>query len=151
MEFIQGSQIIFYTSQKYEAIYIRISKDLKISYKEIFLLCVSLGAKNNKKTKLEKRGREFRASYLNDEEVNLLYTILLNDSSVGKNIDSFDDPEKQVEMKKILEEYAEGGMDILVEEIFKERWNGVQLDEKYNTYSIDMLKYLIANLNAVPF
>lgn len=151
MKFLQGSQIIFYSSQKYEEIYYRMSKDLKMGYKEVFLLCAALGAKNVKKSQLEKRGREFRASYLNDEEANLLYTILLNDTSVGKNIDAFNDSDKQVEMKKTLEQYAEGGMDVLVEEIFKEKWNGVQLDEKYDTYSVDMLKYVIASLNAVPF
>jgi len=151
MKFLQKGHIIFYTSQKYEEIYFRINKDLKYGYKEIFLLFAAIGAKNSRKSQLDKRGREFRASFLNDEEANMLYAILLNDPSIGKDVDVFNDPDKQTEMKKMLEQYAEGGADILVEEVFKEKWNGYKLDEKYDTYSVDMLKYVIANINAVPF
>src|SRR5690625_6240908 len=107
MKFLQKGHIIFYTSQKYEEIYFRINKDLKYGYKEIFLLFAAIGAKNSRKSQLDKRGREFRASFLNDEEANMLYAILLNDPSIGKDVDVFNDPDKQTEMKKMLEQYAD--------------------------------------------
>lgn len=151
MNFLQESQIQFYSSQKYEEIYIRMNKDFKMGYKHIFLLCAALGAKHGRKSPVGKHGREFRASYLNKEEENVLYAIMLNDPSIGKNIEAFTDSSAQTDMRKLLEQYAEGGMDILVEEVFKEKWNGVQLDEKYDAYHVDMLKYTIANLQAVPF
>lgn len=151
MGFLQESELLIYSSQKYEEIYFRISKDLKISYKNIFLLCATLGARNGRLAPVTKRGREFRASYLDESEENLMYTIILNDETKGKDIELFNDPEFRKEARKILEEYAEGGMDILVEEVFKEKWNGIKLDEKYDNYDVDIMKYLIATLNKVPF
>lgn len=151
MSFLQEGELLFYSSEKYEEIYIYISKELKIGYKNIFLLCAALGARNGRSSKVEKRGREFRASYLNDDEENLMYTIVLNDETQGKNIEVFSDPDFRLEARKMLEEFAEGGMDILVENVFKEKWNGVKLDEKYDNYNVDVMKYIIANLNKVPF
>lgn len=151
MSFLQQSQIIFYTSKKYEDIYMRINQDLNMGYKYIFLLCAALGAKNGRKSPIEKRGREFRASYLNRDEEHLIYSIILNDETVGKNIDAFAEREKQANLKRLVEEYAEGGMDMLVEEVFKEKWNGIKLDESYDNYYVDLLKYTMANLQSVPF
>jgi len=151
MGFLQEAEMLIYSSQKYEEIYIKINKDLKITYKNIFILCATLGARHGRTAPVTKRGREFRASYFNESEENLMYTIILNDETKGKDIELFNDPEFRKEARKILEEYAEGGMDILVEEVFKGRWNGFKLDEKYDNYDVDIMKYLIASLNKVPF
>lgn len=151
MGFLQEAEMVIYGSQKYEEIYMKINKDTKITYKNIFLLCAALGARKGKMLPVEKRGREFRASYLNEAEENLLYTIILNNESQGKKIELFNDPEYRKAARKIIEEYAEGGMSILVDEVFKEKWNGIKLDEKYDKYDVDIMKYLIANLNEVPF
>jgi len=151
MGFLQETEMLIYSSLKYEEIYIKVSKDLKITYKNIFLLCAALGARTGRTVAVAKRGREFRASYFNESEENLIYTIILNDETNGKNIELFSDPEFRKKARKIIEEYAEGGMDILIEEVFKEKWNGVKLDEKYDNYDVDIMKYLIANLNKVPF
>lgn len=151
MGFLQEAEMLIYSSQKYEEIYMKINKDLKITYKNIFLLCAALGARNGSTALIAKRGREFRASYFNESEENLMYTIILNDETDGKNIELFNDPEFRKEARRIIEEYAEGGMDILVEEVFKEKWNGIKLDEKYDNYEVDIMKYIIASLNKVPF
>lgn len=151
MNFLQTSQIIFYTSKKYEEIYIHLNSELKLGYKHIFLLCATLGAKNNRKSPIDNNGREFRSSYLTNEEENILYSIILNDSDIGRNIEAFNDRDSQVQMRKLLEQYAEGGMDILVDEVFKEKWNGIKLDDSYDEYFVDMLKYTLANLQSVPF
>lgn len=151
MGFLQEAEMLIYSSQKFEDIYMKINKDLKITYKNIFLLCAALGARSGRTEPVTKRGREFRASYFNESEENLVYTIVLNNEKNGKNIELFNDPEFRKEARKIIEQYSEGGMNILVEEVFKEKWNGIKLDEKYDNYEVDIMKYLIANLNKVPF
>jgi len=119
MGFLQEAEMLIYSSQKYEEVYMRINKDLKITYKNIFLLCAALGARNGRTAPVTKRGREFRASYFNEAEENLVYTIILNDETNGKNIELFNDPEFRKEARKIIEEYADGGMDILGEALMK--------------------------------
>lgn len=151
MSFLQDPGLLIYASERYDDIYMRINKDFKISYKNIFLLCAALGARKGKRVPLDKRGREFRATYLNEEEEQLAYAIILNDPEAGKNIEAFDDPEFKVEGRNILQEYAEGGMTLLVENVFKEKWNGMALDPRYDQYGVDMMKYLFAELNQVPF
>lgn len=151
MSFLQDPGLLIYASEKYDDIYMRINKEYKMSYKNVFLLCAALGARKGVKLPLEKRGREFRGTYLNDEEEQLAYAIILNDERYGKNIELFDGPEFRVEGRNILQEYAEGGMSILVANVFKEKWNGITLDTRYNDYGVDMMKYLIAELNEVPF
>lgn len=151
MDFLQESEMIIYSSQKYEEIYIKINKDSKITYKNIFLLCAALGAHKGRVKSLDKTGREFRASYLKENEKNLVYSIILNDETDGKNIELFKEPEFRNKARRIIQEYAEGGMDVLVEEVFKEKWNGSKLYEKYDNYDVDIMKYLMATLKEVPF
>ncbi|MEM5687270.1 hypothetical protein AAHB49_16195 [Bacillus cereus] len=57
MGFLQEAEMLIYSSQKYEEIYMKINKDLKITYKNIFLLCAALGARNGRTTPVTKRGR----------------------------------------------------------------------------------------------
>ena len=151
MSFLQEPGLLIYASEQYDDIYMRMNKDFKMSYKNIFLLCAALGARKGERVPFEKRGREFRGTYLNEEEEQLAYAIILNDEENGKNIEVFDDPEFRSEGRRILQEYAEGGMSILVENVFKEKWNGIRLDPRYDNYGVDMMKYLLAELNQVPF
>src|SRR5699024_1182382 len=151
MSFLQEPGMLIYDSEKYDDIYIRINKEFKINYKNIFLLSASLGARKGVKLPVEKRGREFRASYLSEEEEELAYAIVLNDGDTGKNIEVFDDPEFRFKGSKVLQEYAEGGMSVLVDNVIKEKWNGIKLDSRYDNYGVDIMKYLIAELNQVPF
>src|SRR5699024_3954892 len=151
MSFFQEPGMLIYASGKYDDIYIRINKEFKINYKNIFLLAASLGARKGVKLPLEKRGRAVRASYLSEEEEDMAYAIVLNDEDIGKNIKIFDDPEFRFKGRKVLQEYAEGGMSVIVENVFKEKWNGIKLDSRYDNYGVDIMKYLLAELNQVPF
>jgi hypothetical protein len=151
MSFLQDSGLLLYASEKYDDIYMRINREFKISYKNIFLLCATLGARKGVRLPLEKRGREFRGTYLNEEEEQLAYVIILNDEKSGKNIEALNDPEFRVTGRNILQEYAEGGMSILVDNVFNHRWNGLALDPRYDDYGVDIMKYLVAELNQVPF
>lgn len=49
-------------------------------------------------------------------------------------------------MMQTLEEYAEGGMEILCEEVFNGQWNGRTLNNEYDEYEIDISKYIYDNI-----
>lgn len=151
MDFLGDKQILIYTSKKYEHIYTYFSTKYDIKYHSLFLICASIGAKLGKSTPLGERSREFRSNYYSLDERNLLYTIILNDEMKGKDLECFKEDEFHAEARKVLENYAEGGMDILVEEVFHEKWDGNMLDEKYNNYQVDLMSYVLATLKEVPF
>jgi hypothetical protein len=150
MDFLQN-QMLMYTSQKYENIYILLNQEYDFTYHRLFLMCAVLGARRSHSLPVEEKGREFRSNYFNSDERNLAYSIILNNESQGKDLDRFNDKTFYAEARKLLENYAEGGMEILVNEVFKEKWNGIKLDETYKNYPIDILNYVVATLKSVPF
>ncbi|RNC99553.1 hypothetical protein [Lysinibacillus halotolerans] len=151
MDFFSKDQS-FHTSSKYEPIYQFFNTKYKIGYKDLFLVCAAIGAKNDKRTQpLDQKGREFRSSFFSDKERKLVYSIILNDEEKGKNLESFSNSEFPKVARKLLQEYAEGGMDLLIEKVFKEKWNGHSLDDDHDRYEIDLLKYILADYKEVPF
>jgi hypothetical protein len=150
MDFLQN-QMLIYTSQKYENIYILLNQEYDFTYHRLFLMSSALGARNGHSLPVEEKGREFRSNYFNNDERNLAYSIILNNEAQGKDLDRFNDKAFYAEARKLLENYAEGGMEILVREVFKEKWNGIKLDETYKNYPNDILNYVVATLKAVPF
>lgn len=150
MDFLLKDQS-FHTSLKYEPIYIHFNQKYNLGYKDLFLVCATLGAKEGKRSKIENRnGREFRSTFFSDRERKLAYSIILNDEEYGKDIEKFSSLDFPREARKLLEEYAEGGMDILVEEVFKDKWNGHKLVDDDN-YEIDLLQFVLATHKEVPF
>ncbi|MBL4953032.1 hypothetical protein JK635_12490 [Neobacillus sp. YIM B02564] len=151
MDFLAG-QALLYTSKKYEEIYFHLNQKYEIKYQDLFLLCATLGFKKNRKASIGERGRELRTNYLNTRQKATVYSIILSDEELGRNIEAFDEddgfPKKA---RKRLEEYAEGGMEILVEEVFGHRWDGHKLDETYTEYEVDLLSYVYADSCEVPF
>lgn len=150
MDFLQN-QMLIYTSKKYENIYIYLNNEYDLQYHRLFLMCASLGARNSHSPTVNEKGREFRSNYFDNDERNLAYSLILNDESKGKNLDRFNDKTFYVEARKLLESYAEGGMEILVKDVFKEKWDGNKLDESYQNYPIDILSYIVSALKEVPF
>ncbi|MFC5465959.1 hypothetical protein [Lederbergia graminis] len=150
MDFLMN-QMLMYTSEKYQEIYIHFNNKFNIKYHELFLICASIGFKNDNKMPLNSQGREFRSNYFNSSQRATIYSILLADPIQGKNIEQFDDPEFRRVARKNLEEYAEGGMDILVSEVFTNRWDGNKLESSYSEYDIDLLAYIYGDSQAVPF
>lgn len=151
MDFLGDKQIIIYTSKKYENIYTFFSNIYDMKYHSLFLLCAAVGAKSGKQSQVDEKSREFRSNYFSLDERNLVYTIILNDENKGKNLERFTENEFHSEARQIIENYAEGGMDILVEEVFKEKWDGNMLDKEYKDYQVDLLGYVLATLKEVPF
>jgi hypothetical protein len=150
MDFLQN-QMLIYTSKKFENIYLLLNQNHDLPYHRLFIMCAALGARNSRSSIIEEKGREFRSNYLSNDERNLAYSIILNDESQGKDLDRFNDKAFYSEARKLLENYAEGGMEILVQGLFKEKWNGIKLDESYKNYPVDILNYIVATLKAVPF
>ena len=150
MDFLRDQGLI-YTSKKYEEIYIFLKERYDISYDQLFTLCAVVGFKNNRSLERESRGREFRGSYLKRDNKASLCSIILNDEDLGKQIDSFEKSEYQKECIKKLEKYAEGGMGILVEEVFRGKWGTNKLDERYDEYIIDIISYVYENSIELPF
>ncbi|MDA2035854.1 MULTISPECIES: hypothetical protein [Bacillus] len=150
MDFLMD-QALLYTSKKYEEIYILFKEKYDIKYQELFVICASIGFKKNKSLKLDGHGREFRTNYLSSKQKATAYSILLSDMELGKNIESFEDSEFRLKARKRLELYAEGGMEILVQEVFGHRWDGNRLDPTYGEYEVDVLSYIYTDANEIPF
>ena len=144
-------QAILYTSEKYEDIYILFKDKYEIKYQDLFLLSASIGFKNNRESKAQGHGREFRTNYLNTKQKATAYSIILSDSEIGKNIEAFEDSDYRLKARKKLESYAEGGMEILVEEVFGHRWDGNRLDSSYGEYEVDVLSYIYGDAIEIPF
>ncbi|MBN1074469.1 hypothetical protein DVV91_08960 [Clostridium botulinum] len=151
MDFLKEEQSLMFTSKKYEEVYVFFEKKLEIKYQQLFILCASLGFKKNVSKALDGKGREFRSNYLKTSERTTVYLILLNDQELGKNIEAFSDKDFQLKSRRKLEMYAEGGMDILVKDVFRNRWNGLKLDESYKEYEVDILSYIYADSKEIPF
>lgn len=151
MDFLGQKQILMFASEKYENIYILFKKEYELPYHKLFLICATLGARSAKISSFTEKGREFRSNYFTNDERNLIYSIILNNESQGKDIEAFNNDDFHVEARKLVESYAEGGMDILVENVFREKWDGNKLDEKHKNYMLDIISYALATLKEVPF
>ena len=143
--------MLIYSSKKYENIYILLNKEYDMPYHRLFLVCAALGARKDLSLPVAEKGREFRSNYFSNDERNLAYSIILNNEAQGKDLEKFSDENFHSEARKILESYAEGGMEDLVEHVFREKWDGIKLDESHNNYPIDILSYVVTNLKDVPF
>ena len=151
MDFLQN-QILIYTSKKYENIYVHFKEKYDFSYYKLFLFCASIGSRYNRKSTVVDKGREFRSNYFSNDERQLAYSILINDDNIlNKDIDVFNNKDFALESRKILEAYAEGGMDIIVENVFSEKWDGYKLDENYSDYPIDLIEFTMTTIKEVPF
>lgn len=150
MNFLSEQQIMF-TSKRYEPIYKTLNKLLEIKYHDLFILCAALGFKNDRKISIDERGREFRSNYLSREQKSTAYSIILNDSKLGKQLDRFEERDFVKEARKTLEEYAEGGMQVLVDEVFGSKWTGKLLDDSYKEYEVDIISYIYSQSIEMPF
>lgn len=150
MDFLMDQQILF-SSKRFESIYIFFKEQYDVKYDELFILCASIGFKNNKRVKYTEKGREFRSNYFKRDSKATAYSIILNDPDLGRQIDRFSDKDFAKEARRVLEEYAEGGMEYLVENLFVRRWDGTKLDESYSEYIIDLVSFVYAESSKVPF
>ena len=134
---------IFKRGKKYEDIYTVLVTKKKIfsNMQQLFFFSASIGFKKKLKESFE-AGQDIRADHLSSDNLELFYTIYLNDK---KNLELLND---QNELRKYLKndmvECAEGGLKYLSEEVFTNTWNKntLTLREDYDDYLEDIMVFV---------
>lgn len=143
VNFSLSNNFSIYKSKKYEAIYVILASEKHIfKMGELFTLCVSLGFKHNNLVPFEKKGSEMRSEQFKENHLTALYSIMINSPLIKAELDSFRDYDFIKNAFKIIEQYAEGGMEILCREVFEKNWNGYELAEDYEYYDVDLLRFI---------
>lgn len=150
MDFLK-KQMLIYTSKEYEDIYLKMQEAYGIKYAYLFMLCCSLGFKRGRKVAFKETGREFRSNYLDDDQRISAYSILLSDKDLNLSIEDFDDADRHPLYRQTLEQYAQGGMEVLVEEAFPPGVKNYINTKQYDEYLIDILSCAYKEANTVPF
>lgn len=145
MDFLTGQYLIF-ANKKYEDIYDYFRSEHGIETAEMFLLCASIGFKGERRKSFLKdsKNKQFRSNYLRPIGKTSFYSMLLADDELGLEVEDFSEENKDKYSQYIsrIEEYAEGGIEILIEEVFKSKFQDETLDRSYKWYMIDVLNFV---------
>ena len=155
MNFLQG-QIVFQTNPEYNVIYEHMREQYGVKYQQLFLFATIIGFKNKRKTSYKYTinsvsGREIRSNFFKPDEQNIFYSLILSEESFNKDINQFNNSDMILEYRHFLEHYANGGMEILIEEVFREKWISGKLDVGFNDYDHEISLYVVMQLNGDPF
>ncbi|WP_027416641.1 hypothetical protein [Aneurinibacillus terranovensis] len=150
------SNIRVKVNKKYQGIYKELTSETSVHHKifeqhgDLFTLCVCIGYKNNKSN--EFKGMDlFWSHSLNKYQETVIKTIALKSSD---NYEIIHDNDAIID---IVEGYADGGMEILLEEVFKEyvleKDNGELMLEFSNVNQLekDIAMYVHGELMRDPF
>lgn len=154
MRIISEQPIIFNVDEKYDTVYQYFNrkqenKDYVFENGQLFLVCVALGYRNSIKIPLNKKGITLtRGNVYKRDEENLLLNIVYSEF---KDLKKISDYENRSEIKKILEEYANGGMNLLIEKVLIDYWDGEKLDNTIDDYHFLISKYILSEVNNIPF
>ena len=146
-----NEQMVFYTGEKHEHLYNFFSQNYKVLYHEFFVMAATIGFIHQRKGVREGIGKEFRSNFFDDKEKSVLYTILLSDEVYGKDIEGFAQKEQWSNYRKVLEEYAVGGMDYIVENALSGKVSESFIDDNYQYYAKDIVDFLLDELEQDPF
>lgn len=142
VEFELKNTFFINRSKKYDNIYDYFYKKSSFTMSELFTLCAVIGFTNNNKVSFSDKGKDIRSEYVSTNELMNIYTIMIKSRAINATLDDFSNPTFRKEKFKDIEEYAEGGMQILCEEVFVGNWDGYELNSNYNKYEIDILSYI---------
>lgn len=151
IEFELKDSFLINRSKKYDNIYDYFYRRKSFTMSELFTLCAVIGFVNNNKVSFKDKGKDLRSEYISTNELMNLYTIMIKSNFINAALDDFNDTNFRKEKFKDIEEYAEGGMKILVEEVFIGNWDGHELNTSYNKYEIDILSYINDKRRSDPF
>lgn len=152
VNFSLNESFFIFKSKKYEDIYdVLVNKKHIFKMSELFTTCAVLGFKHNNPVPLESKGKEMRSEHFKENNLTALYSIMINSPMINANLDSFGDYDFIKNAFKVIEQYAEGGMDILCSKVFEENWNGYNLAEDYEYYEVDLLRYIYEDFNEDVF
>ena len=110
-------------------------------FHEIFFTCASLGYKRQKRIPLGKnKDDRFWSGTITPEEYSVYYAMILNSNAM--KLDSVIDDRKTMD---IIEEYANAGMDILINEGIKDYMiDKIHIDKTHsNNLPQEILSYLL--------
>lgn len=141
MDFLKDYQII-YSSKQHQQIYDYFSQNKIMTIEELFLLSIVIGFyyPDEKREVLE--GPTINGEELSKENRARIYTMILADHELGKNIFLFQESDFQEKAIKKIEKYANIGIRILIRDVFTDTWNNHRLDESYSGYKLDILSYI---------
>lgn len=112
----------------------------------LFNFAASVGLKHNKKLRFERKNSTLiRLQTMKDAMLSTLYAIMFKDIQLDELVEHFDDEFLNIGLKT-CEEYAEAGMEILMEKIFKNHYDGNYLFSLPPTMILDLYQF-IANMN----
>lgn len=143
VNFSLSNSFFIFKSKKYEDIYnILVNKKHIFKMSELFTLCATLGFKHNNLVPFENKGTEMRSEHFKENQLTALYSIMINSPIINADLDSFGDYDLIKNAFKIIEQYAEGGMEILCREVFESNWNSYELADDYEYYEVDLLRFI---------
>ncbi|NJH83010.1 hypothetical protein [Staphylococcus agnetis] len=154
MGILKDNQMIFYTDSKYNDVFDTFNKKEaknKIEIKQLYILAATLGFKNSKRVQVSSKGKETRTSYLSYKEEALLLNMVFADSEINNNIDKIVNLNNKIKIKNIIDEYANGGLELIVERGLSHRWNGEFLDNEDGNLTFDLSKYILSEIQNIPF
>jgi len=151
MEFdFLANQILIYPGDRYKPIYDFFREKYDISISELFLLCMAVGRSKSRKGEREGTILQFRSNYLTTHQRKYVYAVLLSEDEETK-VETFLEKERHTKfIREIIEKYAVGGMEILIEEIFQDNWDGNTLEYRDN-YLYSLEKYVSSIAEEIPF
>lgn len=148
MSFLSEGKRTIKADERYENIYTKLTERTGMNIPEIFYLCVLLGFKNQRQSTEFTAGRkELRVSYFDENQRAILYTI----ANEHHSLTEFSDAEKVSQIIRGFQKYSNGGMEILIEEVFKDRYREGSLQDSYPKYDVDILKFLYDQITEIPF
>ncbi|PTJ66274.1 hypothetical protein BUZ77_10690 [Staphylococcus saprophyticus] len=153
MGILKDNQMIFFTDSKYNDVFDTFNKKEsknKIEIKQLYILAAAVGFKNSKRVQIENKGKETRTSYLSYEEA-LLLNMVFADSEIDNNIDEIVNLNNKMKIKNIIDEYANGGLELIVESGLSHRWNGEFLNNEDGNLTFDLSKYILSEVQNIPF
>lgn len=151
MGFLSEGKRLITLDKRYDHHYDFLQKELDMDVAGLFYLCLLLGyTSSNKKDDYQAGRKQFRTSYLSEEQVAVLYTLgeEISNYTLFKNLNDGEI------VKKIIREfqlYSSGGMETLLEEVFSSQLINDHLNPSYKNYDYDLMRYLYERLEAVPF
>lgn len=146
--------MIFFTDSKYNDVFDTFNKKEdknKIEIKQLYILAAAVGFKNSKRLQIKSKGKETRTSYLTYKEEALLLNMVLADNEIGNNIDEIVNSNNKMKIKNIIDEYANGGLELIVENGLPHRWNGEFLNNDDGNLTFDLSKYILSEVQNIPF
>ncbi|OEL00937.1 hypothetical protein AST12_10285 [Staphylococcus succinus] len=154
MGILKDNQMIFFTDSKFNNVFdIFTKKEVgsKIEIKQLYILAASVGFKNSKRVKIENKGKETRTSYLSYKEEALLLNMVFADNEINNNIDEIVNLNNKLKIKNIIDEYANGGLELITEKGLSHRWNGEYLSNEDGNLTFDLSKYILSEIQNIPF